>query len=115
MPKESESGTGLQAKIMRYMEQRPGVNVYLDEMRHEFGVPEALVQTAVRNIRQRDYWREAVEVVVRGRVWMYRPNRKPVEDERKDTPLCFEEVGQTRDGDLILQCEDGRIFRAREL
>lgn len=101
----------VQARLMKAFEQKVGQIVYVDDLAAEFGTHRDTVQKGVLNLKQREEWRERVEIVVRGQAWRYLgPDRKGA-----GSKLCFEQIGVTREGDLILQCEDDRIFRAKEL
>lgn len=105
---------GVQATLMQFFEERPGKTVYLETLARTLGEDPTAVQTGVRNLRRREGWEKALEVVVRGKAWRYTPTEETAEQD-SGTGRCFEQIGTTRDGDLILQSDDGGIFRATEL
>ncbi len=60
---------------------------------------------------------EDLEIVSRGQAWRYRGHFMevaPGPNETKD-PRLFDEIGVTRDGALIIQDVEGKLYRATEL
>lgn len=102
--------------VMKVLTDRPGQVVYLNELIEKMPptTPTASIQEAIaRKMREG----MAIEAIVRGQAWTYHPGRKP---ERRTTTVrpgkrMFEEVGEAKAGFVILECEDGTIWRAEQL
>lgn len=100
------------SKVMKYMSDRPGQTVYVESMVEDLEMEARKVQQTINNARNdhKDFG-ESVEIVVRGSAWCYVPNAST----KKSGKRMFEEVGVTRDGSVLLECEDGGFYRAVEL
>lgn len=111
------SRTPIRAAIMQYFEQRPGVNVYLKDLMVDLGEKDAKrVQTGITNLSRETGF--PIEIVQRGQIYRYSPfaiGGKEAKDARRSGRI-FEEIGQSKkDGSLILESEDGTLYRATEL
>lgn len=101
-------------KIIAFLSEHPNINVTLNEIMQVTSLTKAQVQSGMANLRTRHGLN--IETRLAGQLWTYHPNAPaPTEEETKPvTPQVFELVGQARAG-LIIQDEDGKLYRAEEL
>ena len=106
---------GVASALMRAFESSGGRTVHLAELVKATGFEEAVIQRGVVNLRKRPEWERSLAVIVRGQAWRYAASpamaARVVKRAELDG-LIFEAIGVSQDGDLILQCVDGRLFRA---
>lgn len=99
--------------ILQYLEAHEGDQVYLERMAAAIGATRKQTQQAVSNLRE-DLPDIPIRVIVAGNVWVYdRAWRQP--DAVKPTRRMFEEIGPTKSGDILIQDQDGAIYRAVEM
>lgn len=104
---------GLSAKVIKYFEERPGSTVHMDDLLLAIpGVDRNALQNAISFIKNRKGFQ--IDIVIAGQAYRYSPNGKPAE-EPKPAKRVFEEIGQARDGSVIIQDETGNLYRAQEL
>lgn len=114
------------ADLLTYMDKRVGQVLHVDTISQDTKLTHKQVQNGINNLRNargNDHsldLKASIQVVTRGSAWMYRPvtlsNAAPPSPGKPTTsPRLFTEVGPTRDGAIIIQCEDGNLFRAEEL
>lgn len=113
---------GTASRVMEYLTKSPNVEVSVGDIAKDLNATEAQVKTAIYYIRHNPEW-PVVRIVVPGRVFMYVPNA----DKRAGLTLnagpapqsngrrVFQEVGKTRDGDFVIECEDGMLYLAKVL
>lgn len=107
------SSRGLRAFVLEYLHQRPGEEVFLNDMRlaaKEAGRDwnETQIRTAMSNLMASSFG-TGVNVVVRSRSWRYSPNGGSA------GKLLFEEIGRARDGRVVIQDDEGNLFVATPL
>jgi len=110
--------TDVQLRLMRKFEASEGKVLYADDLADELDVFRDTIQAGVNNLRRKPEWDSAIEIVVRGNAWRYKGPAGEVNGNGQHAAAAgmrFTSLASTREGDLILQCEDGRIFRAKEL
>lgn len=116
----------IKARLLGYFNSRVGQVVTLTDLTHEFADLSAdQLRIAVNNARNSPSdesggidMKASLRVVARGNAWCWRPvNATPPVETSAPTPTkrCFEEIGPTKDGSLLIQCEDGSIWKAVEL
>lgn len=119
----SSNGGRIAAALLKYACARPGQPLFRDEIVAETGLTPDQVRIGMANMRASNYLgaREALEIVVAGQTWVWHPNKARTEateapaPEAAPTKRLFAEIGTTREGDLILQADDGTLWRATEL
>ena len=119
-PLPNGRGTGGQigAILLKYLVEHPGVELFRSEIVEATGLTEQQVRVGMSNLRSADKLgaRDALETVISGQVWRWHPNKaKAEETEVKAGERLYREVGKTREGDSILQADDGSLWRATEL
>lgn len=100
-------------KIFAVFETSPNVEISLGQIRKNVDgeYTDQQIQTAISNLRNRG--KIPIEVVVAGRVYRYTPGMKL--ERGPEQKQLFESVAKLKNGDLLLQDENGVIFRAVEL
>lgn len=104
-------GSPIRADVMSYFEKRPGQTVYLKDMAAELKLKEDSVQSSIGHMVRQDIL--PLEIVVRGQAWRYKPGEAKAA-KAAARPL-YELLGTAKDGALILEAEDGGLWRATEL
>ena len=97
--------------MLEFLAKSPGSTHYVGDLANGFEVTEQQIRSCINSII-RDEALPGLEVVIPQRSWVYRPSAEP---KHSNTKRVFEEIGQTRSGDLILQDQDGKVYRAKEL
>lgn len=115
----------IKARLISYFDKRIGQIVTLDDLAREFtDVTSSQLRVGVGNLRNSPSnesggldMRTSLQVVARGNAWCWRPVNatSPSANSSLPSKRCFEEIGPTKDGSLLLQCEDGSIWKAIEL
>lgn len=129
MSESTESNrTFVRDKALKYITDRVGQVVYLDDILNEYPTFKgSSIQSALYNIVERGLV-PGLEIVVRSRAWRYSPvpiNREspkvepvkaePTKNQTREVRQLFEKIGTAKDGSLILECENGDLYRATEL
>lgn len=113
MPK-SEPRKIIRPLLQEYFMKRTGETVYLADICNELKLGQEQVKSGVLNLRNcNDHWKTALRVQATGRAWSYHPNSSsgaPTVSKR-----VFEEVGPTNTGDIVIQDDQGKLYRATEL
>lgn len=117
------AGVQIKPKLISYFRQHPGIDVYADDIMNALGETKERVMGGMTNImnpnqRNSEAVREfAQHTEKRGTgVWRYRPpNILQGSERERPSKRLFTEVGSTKDGSLVLECEDGKLFMAEEM
>lgn len=115
----------IKARLIGYFDKRIGQIVTLDDLTREFtDVTPSQLRVGVGNLRNSPSnesggldMKASLQVIARGNAWCWRPVNATLPSANSPLPTkrCFEEVGPTKSGELLLQCEDGSIWKAIEL
>jgi len=110
-PAPTGSSRGLRAFVLEYLHQRPGEEVFLNDVQtaakeagHDWTTKQ--LQTAFSNLIA-DRSGAGITCVVRGRSWRYAPAEKGKQ--------LFEEIGRAKDGRVVIQDDEGNLFVATPL
>jgi hypothetical protein len=105
--------------VYDYMKSHPNEALYLSQIANDLGREPGSVSTALGRFAQMDD--APIERVkgpdgpVRGLyIWRIGPKAK-AETPKPNTKPIFEYVGTVRDGSIIAQGEDGKLYRLTEL
>lgn len=99
--------------ILRYFEQHERQNVYLEDLAEAIGATKEQAQGAMTNLRANmPDMAKQIKVIVTGNVWTYDRDRTPA---AKPTKRMFEELATAKDGTIVIQDQDGGLYRASEL
>lgn len=129
MPRADGSPRVFQSdRILRYIQDKAGQPVYLDELMQQFQAPRGSIQTVMKRLRSKV---PDLHVVTAGRVWRWAPDGTPAEApsraqvaraagrrqpaQPQPAARVFEEVGTTRDGGVVIRDEQGAMWRASPL
>jgi hypothetical protein len=91
-----------------------GQVVFIKDIEAETGLTETQIRTAINHMVSRNTGGMAsVEVMQRGRMWRWKgPNSKT---ENSDNGSLFEYLARTKSGTIIVQDENGNVYRMTEL
>lgn len=104
-------GKSTSPEVLKYIQEQQGEYVYVDTVCKDLGLERAQVQGAISNLRNRH--NQPIEVVQKGTIWRWKPNAE--NEKSKNYKRVFEEVGATRTGAVVIQDEDGNLYKAVEL
>lgn len=105
--------------ILKYLEDRPGVRVYVEDIAKAIGCTRDQAQSAMSNLRN-DVPSLPITTVISGNVWIFGtaaatdaalPSRRPIPKPKR----IFEELAVTKSGEILIQDESGTIYRASEM
>jgi hypothetical protein len=102
---------GVSASVREYFTAHPGVEVPLSELKSAIGknVSNSVIHNAISYLRVRAEF--PIETLAYGRIWRYRPAVVAKSTGKR----MFEELAVTRTGDVLIQDEEGKVYRAVEL
>lgn len=95
-------------KILDYFHEHQNVQVNINELIEATGLEKAQVQNAINNLKSR--YHSNIETVMTGNLWIYKSGRG-------DGPgsTMFELVGKSSTGVIVIQDEDGKLYKAVEI
>lgn len=93
----------LSAPIREYADRHPGARVWLKDLVELTGGAPTGIQTVMGKL----VGEGQAQVVTRGNCWQI--------GKAQQSGGLFEQIGTTKNGDLVVQDEDGRLFVAREV
>lgn len=113
----------IRSSVIDYLFSREGSLVTLKDLTTHTGRSEKQIQQSISSIRNGAPetsggldMKRSVQVVTAGQQWIYRPiAARDATPPTKNQNRSFREVGPTSDGELILQCEDGTLWKAVNL
>lgn len=94
-------------RILKAIESGAGVTVYAEDMVKDFDVPLNTVQAAARALVEQV---PQVEAVIPARAWRWSATAKASNGKR-----MFEELTTTKAGVVLVQDEDGNVYKLEEL
>ena len=118
--------------VVKVFATRPNEIVSINELSEAIGCSTKQVQQTIGNLRRTNPTvARSLEVIARGNAWRWVGDPATLPAQARDVTTSkratsrrgatrnngrvFEQVGETREGHAILQCEDGRIYRAIEI
>lgn len=118
----------VRAKLVEFWMNNPRKPVNVDKIAEAIGMTREQVQVGMNNMMSNNVL-PGIRRIVAGHTWSYEPEsvpERPAESTRTQTPAStprrrrgaprtFEEVGETRDGALIIKGSNGALYRAEEL
>lgn len=94
--------------VMEYITKRPGQMLYLNDICSATRFTPQQVMTAISQMKtRRPTVGNDIEVLQRGRIWMYRPGTH--KDESENT-FIVERVGLYKEGVPLVRDEDGKMY-----
>lgn len=107
----------IRPKVLAYMVDRPNQTLHLDTMASDLGFTAPQVQACINHMRKEPPAEldlaASITVIRRGSVWKFKPVNPPI--NQPETSLLYTQIGVTKDGSHVLQCEDGTLWKATEL
>lgn len=105
--------------VTYHLSKNAGSHCHVSEMANEYHYSEKQIRQAISNKKNEDKeWASHLRTVINGSMWMWIKNPLPPttpSPEKVVAKNIYEQIGATKNGDLILQDEDGNLFRATEL
>lgn len=103
------SNRGIMGKLRARFASTPGLVLYARDLADEFGVDVRVIQVTMANIR-REHPGDGIVVHIPAQAWVFQPDNVPNGSSR-----MFEQLAVTKSGELIVQDEQGVLYRAAEL
>ena len=100
---------GASRKVLEYLQEHDGRNVTLERMASDLGFPVHVAGNAAQHLRSTGRY----PVTNEGK-GVYRYTSAPATRTRTTSGI-YEEVGQFKDGRIIVRGEDGQLFALTEL
>lgn len=112
----------IRSKVMTYMSERPGSVVWLDQIVNDV-CPDQSPTKVRQNMATMVREVPGLTCFTRGQAWVYNPNASADATNtapapapaRRPTGRIWQDIGQAKDGSLILEATDGTLWRATEL
>jgi hypothetical protein len=108
MAQRKQSHRGAASKVAQYLVKREGKLVYVQELQKDLGLDQRQAQNALYYVKAHTEVGKGVEVIQRGAIYRYVA-------PRNGEGRVFEQLATTKDGHLILQDEEGNLYRAEQL
>lgn len=101
----------IRAAVMRHFEQSPGKRIYLADLAIALNDTEERIRDGISNLRREvPEWANTLVVDVAGHAWRYQPEANSQAGKR-----LFEELAVTRAGEILVQDEQGAIYKLAEI
>ena len=97
-----------QPAVLEYLTKNADVHVYVHDICRNTNLNKQSVLSAISRIKAKH---PNLETISAGNQWIW---RSKVADEKKGKRL-FEELAQTRSGEVLVQDEEGAIYKLTEL
>lgn len=111
----------IKSALLRFFTEHEGVIVHLDAIARHFELEAAQVRNGINNLRNSRAdlaglnLRESIQIVGAGNSWVFRPVPAHATPPMEKTLRLFTEIGSIQDGSIVIQCENGTLFKAVEL
>lgn len=97
--------------IIEWLHSHENLQVHVTDLCKDTRLSRSQVLNALHRLRTRNNLN--IETVVRGEVFIY--HTSPIKMEIPVQRRVFEELGTAKDGRLVIQDVDGKLYEAREL
>jgi hypothetical protein len=103
----------LRPRVAHYFDTHIGTTVYISELVQALKLEPRQIQNAIANgVRVKfNHWDTRLEVVQRGNAWRWHGNNK----KANDGSLLFERIAITKSGVVLVQDENGTVYKLTEL
>lgn len=115
-PMPNTNHRDLKARVMEYLDKHIGQRVYLHTIASDLGDDSRRVQQAMNRIMKDDSF--PLRSKVQGQAWeVLRTDKTDNNDQKtkKEDKILFEQVRELKSGAVLLEREDGVLFKAIEL
>lgn len=99
-------------KVLKAFETSPGVTLYAADLAEQLGVKKGSVQYAVKALSSIV---PGIIVVIPAQAWRYDPSAKASKGNGSSGKRMFEELTTTKAGVILVQDEDGNVYKLEEL
>lgn len=106
----SKTKNYIRDKLLKAFEASPGVTLYADDLAEQFNVGKGTVQYAVKALAETV---PGIISVIKGNAWRYDPNAKA--GKGSSDKKLYEELTTTKAGVILVQDEDGNVYKLEEL
>lgn len=107
---DGRAGRGVvRDKVLKYIERASGTTVYIDDMARDLGIEPASIRGAVRGLIDSGNCPQLIPTIA-GRAWRWDASAKANGGKR-----IFEELTTTKAGIVLVQDEDGNVYKLEEL
>lgn len=96
-------------RVLDFIRERPNVELTVTEIGHNTGLNNGQVNQGIRTLRIQG---SLIDTVKPGYSYIYREQRPTNEVSEK---RIFEEIGTTKAGAIVIQDEDGNLYKAEEI
>jgi hypothetical protein len=112
-PKGTPMGSPRTAEyVLKAIKAHPDQQITIHELIEETGLTREQVINAIGSLRRRG--RMDIETLMSGALWVWhsQPRKK---EKNQETPPLFAELARTKLGDIILEDENGTLWKAEKL
>lgn len=102
--------TTVRDKVLRAIEKGAGSTVYIDDISKDYDLDPHSVRNGVRGLIDSGNFPQ-LEVAVAGRAWRWNANASKASKGKR----MFEELTTTKAGVILVQDEDGNVYKLEEL
>ena len=106
--------TMIKPRVMEHFQKHPGEIQFVGDLSKQFNVTEFQISECIAGIIRTGSM-PGLRVEARARSWSYLPQSNEAKRQAQSAKRVFEEIGETRDGAVIIQDESGKLYRAQEL
>lgn len=103
-------GVSVRDRVLKYIEKASGTIVYVNDMSTEMDLTQGQIAGAVRGLLDSGRLPQ-LEVVLPGRSWRWNANAKANVSGKR----MFEEMTTTKAGVVLVQDENGNVYKLEEL
>lgn len=104
-------GVSIRPKLIKYFRERPGVQVYAEDITYDLGEDRKRIFAGINNMITEKKL-PGLQRVSKGGPFVYNGPGQVVNGDAKE---LFQLIGESKLGDMILEGEDGKLYRAKEL
>lgn len=101
-------------RVLEYIQKRPGQYLYVQDIASELDLTEAQVRKGIYYIISTDKLPYISKKTQYG-PYIYSPGTNADITAEQNGNIIFEMRGRTKKGDLIIEADDGTLYRAVEL
>lgn len=105
--------TGASGKVADYFLGNVGRSITLSELEKETGLPTDTVRNSISYLTRQKGYRIKTEVA--GRRWRLTNETPGAPNDKSDDRKLYQELAKTRNGTVIVECEDGSIYKLVEI
>lgn len=111
-------GRPIHETMLDYFTQHPNETLTITKIMKDTNETRNRIQGWITSVRNRGVLTDGkMEILIKGRAYRYIPNDLLDKSKSDDDKMkrIFVEVGITKTGDVIIECEDGTLYKAVEL